>query len=350
MEKDKICPFCRKRIADKTNTHYLTDYIIRTCLNHDGEKRRETGLYISYDSSQATLEPSFQREVSPSVIEKAYGREPTDAEIESAMSEKPYSVDYYFCSECEKAFTRIENDFTGICNALRGIPDYQKERTVYSNDDWLTIRKFFYLQLWRAHICDESFSLTDSSADTLRSILIGEITDESTITSFPLGVAYLVTKMSNEEIESCRLEGLSEKEIAEKERALFTSNIVCCVPRENPYIIIMNDFVLFYYDSIVDVSPAFISSVNHNERAFIINMVTNGERITFLSNIRKNLIIPGFKRALYSKYINLCHSYGISPAEKDWVTFISDILYADFSLSKFSDKTIVEKFKKSHGL
>ena len=348
--ENQICPFCRIRQANKTNTHYLTDYIIRTCLNHAGGKVRETGLFVSYNSSQATLEPSFQREVSPSVIEKAYGREPSDAEIESAIAETPYSVDFFFCSECEKVFTQIENDFLGICNSLRGDFGYLKESTLYSNDDWLTVRKFFYLQLWRAHICDDTFCLSDSSADALRSILIGEITDKATITSFPLGVVYLVTKLSKEEKESFKLKGLSEEEIKEKEQALFTGNIVCCVPRENPYIIVMNDFVLFFFDSITDVPPTFMSSVNYAERCFKTYIVNNEARTTFLFNIRKNLLIPEFKRALYDKYVGLCIFYGIEPKDSDWVKFLNDILNADFSLTKYSERTIEEKFKLNHGL
>ena len=39
-----LCKLCSQREADKKNTHYLTDSIIRTCLNKDGSNIREQGL------------------------------------------------------------------------------------------------------------------------------------------------------------------------------------------------------------------------------------------------------------------------------------------------------------------
>jgi hypothetical protein len=41
-----ICALCKEREANKKNTHYLTDGVIRSCLNHDGGNERENGLYF----------------------------------------------------------------------------------------------------------------------------------------------------------------------------------------------------------------------------------------------------------------------------------------------------------------
>ncbi|MBK8657107.1 MAG: hypothetical protein IPN20_25120 [Haliscomenobacter sp.] len=39
-----ICALCAKNEANKKNTHYLTDGIIRSCLNEDGSNVREKGF------------------------------------------------------------------------------------------------------------------------------------------------------------------------------------------------------------------------------------------------------------------------------------------------------------------
>jgi len=53
------CKLCRNREADKTNTHYLTDAIIRPCLNPDGGNGREEGVY--FDLEYSKIESNFQR-------------------------------------------------------------------------------------------------------------------------------------------------------------------------------------------------------------------------------------------------------------------------------------------------
>lgn len=38
---NKICACCNKNVADKTNTHFLTDAIIRKNFNYDGSNKRD---------------------------------------------------------------------------------------------------------------------------------------------------------------------------------------------------------------------------------------------------------------------------------------------------------------------
>lgn len=71
-----ICKFCQINQANKKNTHYLTDAIIRTCLNIEGSNNREKGLYFAVNSGNPFIEVNFQR-LDEQTIEDAIGRKPT---------------------------------------------------------------------------------------------------------------------------------------------------------------------------------------------------------------------------------------------------------------------------------
>ena len=90
------CKLCKQKEADKKNTHYLTDSIIRSCLNEDGVNVREKGYMFEVSNSTPFIDFNFQRETSQNSILEALGREPTEEEIENAK-QIAYSVDYVFC-------------------------------------------------------------------------------------------------------------------------------------------------------------------------------------------------------------------------------------------------------------
>ena len=94
------CALCRQREADKKNTHFLTDSIIRTCLNENGENVREKGFYFDVSNDSPFVEFNFQRRTTLEKLKTALGRDPNDGEIKKAK-QIPFSVDFVFCSECE---------------------------------------------------------------------------------------------------------------------------------------------------------------------------------------------------------------------------------------------------------
>lgn len=179
----KTCSYCMKNKANKKNTHYLTDFVIRRCLNQDGCNIRGKGLYFDVSSNKPGMEFHFQRETSPEKIKEILGRDSTEEENHKAV-ENPYSVDYVFCSECEKSFTKIEEDFKPIYDKL------QKKKTFFSNRDAHIIRRFAYLQLWRTHICEKGFKLNESVASDIREYLVGKDTTKV----YPLVISFLETK------------------------------------------------------------------------------------------------------------------------------------------------------------
>ncbi|HKC67338.1 MAG TPA: hypothetical protein VKG26_03860, partial [Bacteroidia bacterium] len=80
------CALCQKNESDKKNTHYLTDSIIRSCLNYDGGNERETGFYYDISSSKLFIDFNFQHDTSVGAIEEELGRSATDEEIEKAKA------------------------------------------------------------------------------------------------------------------------------------------------------------------------------------------------------------------------------------------------------------------------
>jgi hypothetical protein len=126
------------------------------------------------------------------------------------------------------------------------------------------IRLFFYLQLWRTHICDEHFQLDENVAEKMRQFLLGhkEI-DVSELTNYPLSICYLETP-SNEE---------------------YTRNRVEVRNNKNPYVIFMNDFIICFYDSIELVGQKYHDLINYKEKeVFRVFICCDEQRKQFLEN------------------------------------------------------------------
>lgn len=263
------CKFCQINEANKKNTHYLTDAIIRSCLNIEGSNNREKGLYFAINSKNPFIEFNFQR-LDEQSIENVIGRKPTDEEIENAK-QIPFSVDYIFCNECEKKFTDIETEFID-----KILPKFRQNDLAGLNSilikENLICRNFFYLQIFRSAICEEAFALPLEFIDELRKILFEKIEDYL----IPLSVTYLQTTGGNEN---------------------YTENYIGYTSDKNPFIIFMNDFIIQCYDKSENIKQlelhglnddAYKKFINSNEEAFIFNIFQNDKRKEFLKNLITN--------------------------------------------------------------
>ncbi|WP_407495024.1 hypothetical protein [Elizabethkingia anophelis] len=275
------CELCQTREANKKNTHYLTDSIIRTCLNLDGTNEREKGLYFSLDNTKLPIEFNFQR-LSGTTLEEHIGRLPTDHEIENAK-QIPFSADFIFCSVCEKHFTEIETEF--ITSILPLFRNYNLDNISSISSEKITIiRNFFYIQIFRSAICDDGFNIENNLCEKLRLIILNKSGD-STI---PLAITYLQTTGGNEH---------------------YTENLVGFTDDKNPYIILMNDFIIQLYESEgkidfldfygLNKEVNYKNFININEKNFIFNIFKNDDRRTFLNCLTINefvlLKIEGYK-------------------------------------------------------
>ena len=262
-----ICACCQLREATKSNTHFLTDAIIRPCLNIDGSSDREKGLYANL-SNVSRAEIGFQRNTPIEPLEREFKRPPSDEEIEKAKK-NPYSVDGVFCPTCESTFTEIENEFTS--KILPKLRSAGLIAGILTFSDVKTIRLFSYLQFWRSSICVPEFALPISVKEDLRKFILNHRTlAAEQISSYPLSIAYLET-----------LGGDSE----------YTKNYIAHLRFENPFMIIMCDFIIQLYDSEKSVKllpfyninePNFREFININEKEFRIRILTDIARKTFL--------------------------------------------------------------------
>lgn len=309
-----ICKCCNIKEADKKNTHFLTDSIIRKCLNENGTNYREKGFMFGLSNKSPFVEFSFQRETKPESIINALGRQPTEEEINEARK-IAFSVDYYFCSDCEKLFTNIENEFSDkILPKLRGV-DFQKEdKRNISFEESALIRKFFLLQFWRTSVCDPAFDLSDTFRDKLYRAIFD---DDKTLKEIPLRVIYLNTVGDDFE---------------------YTKNIVGTLKDSSNFVIFFNDFVLQAFESEEDINfielyglnlkESFSKQFNVNEDQFDIEIIFNQERIDFVSSFYKKDFVRNTLE-LY-QHIFVKHFYatfGHHPHPQITASFIQGIIH-----------------------
>lgn len=261
-----LCALCKLREATKKNTHYLTDGIIRSCLNQDGSNDREKGLYFDLSNDSPFIDFNFQRSTSVEQIEDTLGREINDTEIEAAKK-IPYSVDDVFCPICEGIFTIIESRFSEkILPQLRGADLSHPNRVLIA--DWKLARLFFYLQIWRTSVCTDVVKLSKATAEALRQLILNhEQAEPEALNQFPIVVTYLETLGGDKE---------------------YTTNLVGYTGHTDPNLIIMNDFVIQFYENADSVSwfdfyglndPAtYEEFVNTDEDRFAVRVIHNQER------------------------------------------------------------------------
>jgi hypothetical protein len=68
-----LCDLCQKNEANKKNTHYLSDKIIRSGVNENGNNTREKGQVFNISNNTDTIEFRFQRSTSPEAVEETLG-------------------------------------------------------------------------------------------------------------------------------------------------------------------------------------------------------------------------------------------------------------------------------------
>ncbi|KQC00393.1 hypothetical protein [Pedobacter sp. Hv1] len=238
----EICKCCGKNPADKKNTHYLTDGIIRSALNEGGLNIRGKGAMYDISSHKNSVEFKFQQKTSQEAIIEGLGHAPGEKEIEEAKK-NDFSVDNVFCSSCEKIFTEIETEFIDkILPKLRG-KDFTGEREV-SFTEYLLIRKFFLLQVLRTSICDQGYKISAVLQDKLREIVLNKNADIAMIKSVPLNVTYLSTLGGNFE---------------------YTYNDVGIGSEQGNHVIIFNDFIIQVFEKISEVKYVDFFGVNEKQ-------------------------------------------------------------------------------------
>lgn len=297
------CALCNLTEADKKNTHFLTDSIIRSCLNENGENIREKGFYFDLSNENPFVEFNFQKRTTPQKLESALGREPSETEIEKAKH-IPFSVDFVFCVSCEKKFTSIEDKF--INKHLRNFRINKYTNEFIELDDFKVIKSFFLLQIWRTSICDPLFEINSATSELLRlAILNNESISADSLRDLPLSVTYLTTG---------------------KDGVDNGANFVAYSDDRNPNWIIMNDFVIQFFDDNDSISffdfyglndsNDYLKYLNTDLKKFIFKILTQEQRLLFLKDFLFNNKIKELSSFYSENFSRLWHAlFGHFPSQ-----------------------------------
>jgi hypothetical protein len=331
-----VCKLCQTREANKKNTHYLTDGIIRTALNQAGSNEREKGFYFDLSNDNPYVAFNFQRGTSVQNLEDALGRPATEEEIDQAKR-IPFSVDYVFCSECEDKFTKIESPFLDkILPLFRDSDLSGTETIVLSRDETKLAKLFFYLQVWRTSICEKIFNLNQETAEELRCIIENYETIEEHELNLPILITYLETTGGE---------------------AVYTENFVGVTDDKNPNIILMNDFIIQFFDdknSITKISfyglnesGDFNYHVNTNSEDFKIKVFHNAERKAFLKSMSTKEKAQHTVAHYIESFAKIWYlTFGTIPNEI-WVQQYLEFLFKDdFMALSHTEEMIIKKTKE----
>ena len=327
-----ICALCRQREANKKNTHYLTDGIIRSCLNLDGSKDREKGFYFDLSNDSAFVEFNFQRGTAIDKLEEALGRQVNEEEIEKAKK-IPFSVDNVFCNVCESLFTEIESKF--IADIL---PRFRSVNLSGINKMNLPevglIRLFFYLQVWRTAVCEKMFSIPESTLERLRQIILNyKILSDNEINDFPLSITYLETTGGDYQ---------------------YTTNYVGFTSDKNPNIIFMNDFSVQFFDSVDNIKflnfhglnseTDYSEYVNCKEETFNVKILNDAQRRELLHELIVAEKVKQTMRFYKSSFVKLwLMLFGMLPPQQVTNEYLQMLIGdGDFHVLKFTRGYVVE--------
>lgn len=334
-----LCALCQQREANKKNTHYLTDGIIRSCLNIDDSSERERGLYFDM-SSKSHVNFNFQRSTSPEKLEELLNRPVSEEEIHSA-SQNPYSVDNVFCDNCEKIFTEIENAFTRDI-----LPKFRQSnlasKTSVSIENSRIARLFFYLQVWRSAVCVPKLSISQEVKERLRQFILNhQVVSQEELSTYPLLITYLETLGGQE---------------------AFTQNFVGFINAGNPLIIFMNDFVVQFLESLQEPKFAllpdlnkddFAAYINQNEIEFTVRVLNDSKRTAFLKAYRQNdarIRVGHYAKSFVKLWVEI---FGREPQPGIVQEYIHELVKNDeesiFNYTKENIMKITEEFIRKRG-
>ncbi|QIA08832.1 hypothetical protein [Draconibacterium halophilum] len=337
-----LCALCKNIEADKKNTHFLTDSVIRTCLNENGENIREKGLYFDISNENPFVEFNFQRRTTFEKLNTILGRQPDDLEIEKAK-QIPFSVDFVFCSNCEKKFSEIEESFTK--KYLKDFRNNQYTGNLKSINDYKLIKLFFLLQVWRTSICDSIFTIDEEVSEKLRLIFLNkEEIEPEVLNEFPISVTYLITEHNDD---------------ANK------ANFVGYTDDKNPNLIFMNDFIIqFYnnYDSIrffdfygLNDKTDYTNYLNLDTQAFIFKLFTAEQRINLLNEFilgdKIRALIDFYSENFARLWFSLFGNYPQISLIQSYLSFITNgseknlLHYTKDNIFKLTSKFIEKQLK-----
>ena len=337
------CKLCKQEKEAKPNTHFLSDFIIKTALNKNGKSERNTGLYFEIDSGKSSVNFNYQQ-IDSQDVEKYLGRKVTEEEIKNSIKKKDFAVDDSFCKDCENKFTLIENTFNNkLLNSFRKSDLTNKEELILNEDNSKLIRMFFLLQFWRVSVCNYTFTLSEAMSEFLRIKILNN--DYNQLEYIPLSITYL---------ETVRDAGDDETE------KYKTNNLVNPLELKNPYILLMNDFILQLYDKEpfnfdvffgINKLEDFKDFLNHHKLNFKVKIVSNTNRKIYLNKLNSKVAIDVIDIIVEKFKIMFFSEFNIFPIENEIKEYLNSFIKNEnFNLLdeyiKEFNRSYFEKLKK----
>lgn len=159
-DPEAMCRLCLKQPANQTGSHIIPFFILRMIDDEDGSKKRGKDLGFKMGSTFDTS--YFGRSVLPEKLDEVYG-DLNDEEIEE-LSDSPWIIDNIFCSDCEKRFSVIENEYAKTLDKYDEGKLYTSTRGDISFLFWLSV-------MWRVSITKQAYQLKQKHENLLRRLL-----------------------------------------------------------------------------------------------------------------------------------------------------------------------------------
>lgn len=163
------CALCHQREADKTGSHLVPFFLMRTVDNVDG--RKERNMELGFELGKGHVISYFGGGVLPERLEPVYG-EISDEDI--ANSRSSMIVDHLLCSHCETRLGKLESFYSATLTKT-GQGTYQ------STKDGFHAFLFWISIFWRLSASDKkAYHLSEIDEAHLRIILDGGMDVEDT--------------------------------------------------------------------------------------------------------------------------------------------------------------------------
>ena len=120
------CLLCRKKAATKTGSHLIPHFFIQRFFAYDGSTKRDKEMVESYSLTNGDNRTFLGHEVKPDVIDNVIGHPLSDEEVvRESKKQNLLMRDYFFCPDCEKRFSVIEELYSNIQKGtLKDYPSY----------------------------------------------------------------------------------------------------------------------------------------------------------------------------------------------------------------------------------
>jgi hypothetical protein len=155
-----ICALCNQNEADKTGSHLVPFFLMRTVDNVDNKKER--GMELGFELGKGYVKSYFGESVLPERLEPVLGRI-KDEDINASQSSM--IVDHLLCTSCETRLGKLESFYAATMNTT--------SKALYkSSNDCFRALLFWISIFWRLSISEnKNYHLIDSDELRLRTIL-----------------------------------------------------------------------------------------------------------------------------------------------------------------------------------